>query len=70
MEKPDNHIVLIVEDNGIGFDVTKQTGRNERLGLVGMNERAALIGGKVEIESAKGKGTTIYAKVPAQFVNE
>jgi signal transduction histidine kinase len=35
-----------------------------------MSERAALIGGKVEIESKKGKGTTIYARVPLRFTNE
>lgn len=68
LEKPDHHIVLIVEDNGIGFEPNKKANRNKGLGLVGMMERAALIGGTVEIESAKGKGTTIYARVPAQFM--
>lgn len=70
LEKPDHHIVLIVEDNGIGFDPNKKTNRSKGLGLVGMIERAALIGGTVEIESAKGKGTTIYARVPARFTDE
>ena len=70
LEKLDNHIVLIIEDNGVGFSPNEKTNRSNRLGLVGMNERAALIGGKVEIESKKGKGTTIYARVPLQFTNE
>ncbi len=70
LEKPDNHIVLIIEDNGVGFALNEKTNRSNRLGLVGMNERAVLIGGKVEIESKKGKGTTIYARVPLQFTNE
>ena len=34
------------------------------LGLLGMQERAALIGGKVEIESSPGNGTTVYVRVP------
>jgi PAS domain S-box-containing protein len=64
--KKDN-IVLVVEDNGRGFN----PGRAERvstsgagLGLIGMRERAALLGGTLQIESAKGKGTTIIARVP------
>ena len=36
----------------------------DALGLVGMRERTALIGGEFEIESAPGKGTTIYVRVP------
>ena len=67
LEKPDNHIVLIVEDNGIGFEPARKANRDKGLGLVGMAERAAIIGGTVEIESAKGKGTTIFASVPAHF---
>jgi len=70
LEKPDHHVVLIVEDDGVGFEPGEKANRNKGLGLVGMGERAALIGGAVEIESAKGKGTTIYARVPAHFVNE
>ena len=70
LEKPDHHIVLIVEDNGIGFDPREKANRNKGLGLVGMGERAALIGGSVEIESEDGKGTSIYARVPAKFVDE
>lgn len=70
LEKPDNHIILIIEDNGVGFEPKKKANRSEGLGLVGMVERAALIGGTVEIESAKGKGTTIYARVPAQYTKE
>lgn len=70
LEKPDNHIVLIIEDNGVGFNLNEKVNRNKRLGLIGMNERATLVGGKVEIESALGKGTTIYSRVPLQFTSE
>lgn len=70
LEQPDHKIVLIIEDNGVGFTPKNKATRQKGLGLVGMAERVALIGGEVEIESAKGKGTTIYARVPAVFTNE
>lgn len=69
LETPGNEIVLIIEDNGIGFEATEKANKTTGLGLVGMSERALLIDGVVEIESAKGKGTTIYARVPADFMD-
>ncbi len=67
LEMVDDCAVLIIEDNGIGF---KKDGRNlagDRfggMGLIGMHERAALVGGTVEIESAAGAGTTVFARFP------
>ncbi len=37
------------------------------LNLIGMEERAALVNGEIEIESAKGNGTIIYVRVPARY---
>jgi two-component system, chemotaxis family, CheB/CheR fusion protein len=66
LERRDGHAVLVVEDDGVGFDVAEapvwEGGRG--LGLVGMRERAALLGGSAEFESEPGKGTTVYARVP------
>jgi signal transduction histidine kinase len=56
--------VLVVEDDGVGFDPEEKMAAGTSLGLVGMRERAALVGGSLEIESALGGGTTIYARVP------
>ncbi len=59
-------VLLIVEDDGIGFepeDLRRKDPR-ERLGLAGMHERAGLIGGVVSIESTLGKGTTLYLRLP------
>jgi PAS domain S-box-containing protein len=70
IEKPDDHIVLIIEDNGIGFKPSEKANKSEGLGLVGMGERALIIGGAVEIESKEGEGTTVYARIPAKFGNE
>lgn len=69
----DGTVKLIIEDDGIGFDREKRTkGSKETgggLGLLGMNERAALLGGTVEIESQPGRGTAIFVTVPLSFEN-
>jgi two-component system, chemotaxis family, CheB/CheR fusion protein len=67
LERRKDKVVLIVEDDGVGFDpanaaTVEQSGNG--LGLIGMRERAALVGGQIEIESAPGKGTTIFVRVP------
>jgi signal transduction histidine kinase len=51
---------LAVEDDGCGFDV--EAARDSRLGLFGMQERLALIGGTLAIHSAPGRGTRVCAK--------
>ncbi|MFN7928757.1 MAG: PAS domain-containing protein [Blastocatellia bacterium] len=73
LERRDFHLVLIVEDNGVGFDSQQKllsdiTDRG--LGLVGMRERATLIGGTLEIESSPGSGTTIFARIPISPANQ
>ena len=65
-------IVVVVEDNGKGFNTkvgARQKGSGQGLGLVGMRERAELLGGTLEIESTKGSGTTVIARVPARYVD-
>ncbi|HEY2899244.1 MAG TPA: PAS domain S-box protein [Polyangia bacterium] len=58
-----NAIRLVVEDDGRGFDVTEaQSGK--QLGLLGMRERAHLVGGLMTVESSPGAGTTICVTVP------
>jgi signal transduction histidine kinase len=63
----DDFAALIIEDDGVGFEKDEQAFGGKRaqgIGLIGMRERAALVGGSLEIESAKGAGTTVYAKFP------
>jgi PAS domain S-box-containing protein len=58
----DDKLIVIVEDDGIGFDPeTAMTGNH--LGLFGIRERAEMIDGKLVIESAPGKGTTLIVEV-------
>ncbi len=59
-------IILKIHDNGIGFDETKTKDKNT-LGLVGMKERASMLGGKLTIESSKENGTSILLEVPLKI---
>jgi nitrate/nitrite-specific signal transduction histidine kinase len=56
-------IELTIRDDGAGFDPTDRT---EGFGVLGMRERAELIGGTLAIESAPGQGTTVRATLPIQ----
>jgi signal transduction histidine kinase len=58
----DGRVVATVDDDGRGFDPSDA--RADALGLVGMRERLALVGGTLEVESTAGGGTTIAAQVP------
>ncbi len=67
LERKANRLVVIVEDDGKGFDVERllRSGSpEEKLGLFGMRERASLIGGELTIESSPGAGTTVFVEVP------
>jgi two-component system, NarL family, sensor histidine kinase UhpB len=54
---------LVVEDDGKGFDAAEILSEAQ-LGLVGMRERAHLVGGSMTLESSPGRGTTICISVP------
>ena len=51
-----------MSDHGVRFDVTEEQLANSGLGLLGMKERAALIGAQFDVESMPGQGTTIYLR--------
>ncbi len=62
-----SEVSLTVEDNGRGFDpeqAMQRNGRNAGWGLLGMRERASLIGGQVTVDSSPGQGTRIKVAVP------
>jgi two-component system sensor histidine kinase DegS len=63
------YVIVSVRDDGVGFDldmVRMSRARRPSLGLVGMRERAALLGGEVDIQSSPGQGTLVEAKIPLQ----
>ena len=67
VENQDGTLTLIIEDNGVGFepeDLTARSDGQNRMGLIGMRERASLIQGSLEIESHPGRGTTLFVRVP------
>jgi len=67
LERQANRLMVIVEDDGKGFDVDRLLrfgSPEEKLGLFGMRERASLIGGELTIESSPGAGTTVFVEVP------
>ena len=54
-------ITAVIEDDGRGFALDED---RDGLGLLGMGERLALLGGKLKLEPTRGAGTTIVAEVP------
>jgi len=63
LERRPDHVLLVVEDDGVGFDYGKASGAGRGFGLRGMQERAALGGASLEVESSTGKGTTILVRM-------
>lgn len=62
LERRGENVLLVIEDDGKGFETeTDETGGG--FGLVGMRERAALIGAQLEIESSAQAGTTIFVRM-------
>jgi len=66
LEKRGEKILLIIE-NGGGFNLEDKSNRRKGIGLIGMTERAGICGGTLEIESAPGKGTTVFVRFPIKL---
>jgi signal transduction histidine kinase len=62
LERRADHVLLIIEDDGVGFETTEAPGARQGFGLLGMQERAALVGATLQIESTGG-GTTILLRL-------
>jgi signal transduction histidine kinase len=58
-------LALAVQDDGVGFDPAAAT--TTMIGVLGMRERAAVVGGSLEIERTPGGGTTVLARLPLQL---
>lgn len=68
----EKNVRINVRDNGIGFDLDRRKEQRTRrpcLGLVGMEERAALLGGTVSVQSRPGYGTEVEALIPYHHVS-
>jgi signal transduction histidine kinase len=67
LEFSESQIVLLVKDNGKGFDtnvIFSPSGTTQNLGMLGMTERAEICGGSLEIKSAPWRGTAIKVEIP------
>lgn len=62
-------VLMEIQDNGIGFKLPGdwiELARHGHLGLVGMKERIDAADGKIQVNSAKGKGTTVQVEIPCE----
>jgi signal transduction histidine kinase len=61
-----SQVTLLIEDDGCGFEVTSQPRSRGPggLGMTGMQERIQLVGGRLLVDSARGRGTSVRATVP------
>ncbi|OIQ66005.1 oxygen sensor histidine kinase NreB [mine drainage metagenome] len=67
LRRQDDHMVLCVADDGAGFDVSAMRERASTggsLGILGMRERAILVGGELDIASSPGQGSTVELTCP------
>jgi two-component system sensor histidine kinase UhpB len=69
----ENRVILNIVDNGLGFDpnsVKEKAVQSHHMGILGMQERAELIGGSIELASTPGKGTRIQIGVPCAVAGD
>jgi len=58
----------IIQDNGVGFDVDRVLSRrgDTGMGLLGMRERLGILGGRIDVRSAPGRGTDVEVVIPLE----
>ena len=67
LEFLEDALVLVVKDDGIGFDVDQLTAKGGSFGLLGMKERAQLLEGTMELQSSPGEGTKVMFQIPVKY---
>ncbi len=73
MEFAEDRTEVTISDNGRGFELSDRVDdlpRSGKLGLAGIQERARLLGGTLEVQSTLAKGTTLIVKVPSQIMGK
>jgi signal transduction histidine kinase len=63
LERRGAAITLVIEDDGEGFDIDLMYEKTQALGLRGMRERVTPLGGRLDVESSPGVGTTLFVRV-------
>ncbi len=64
----DDRVTAVIEDRGRGFDPGRTSADGGGLGLVGMRERAVMLGGRVTVDSGPGAGTRVRIELPITAV--
>jgi signal transduction histidine kinase len=64
LEAQERSVVMVVEDDGVGFEVDDSRTGDKGIGIAGMRERSALIGATLQVESAPGEGTSVFLRCP------
>ncbi|MDP2956706.1 MAG: PAS domain S-box protein [Longimicrobiales bacterium] len=64
----DGRVAAVVEDEGRGFETSRASANGGGLGLVGMQERAVMLGGRVLVDSTPGVGTRVRIELPTSPV--
>ncbi|GEM_PF-2665062 len=67
IEAENGELILTISDNGVGI-TESQKSASRSLGLLGMRERAHLVGGEIQITGIAGKGTAVTVRVPTQVL--
>jgi PAS domain S-box-containing protein len=62
VERRDGAAVLVIEDDGVGFEPAEKDTAGSSMGLIGMEERASLINATLLVESSPGEGTTVFVR--------
>jgi signal transduction histidine kinase len=67
LQRMTSRVLIVVEDDGVGFDASDWRGlcrARGHLGLLGVEERASLLGGSLRVESSPGSGTSVFVEIP------
>ena len=67
IQPADNGVVVVIEDDGVGFDTNDSVASGRGLGLIGMEERVRSVGGRITLESEPGAGTRVVVVIPEAF---
>lgn len=66
----ESHLLMVIQDNGRGFDVARIAQTMSGTGLLNIRERAELLGGNVQIESHAENGTELIIEIPLKPIND
>ncbi len=64
IKRDEKSLIIIIKDNGKGFDTADSRNKGGGLGLVGLKERTQLLGGKLFVDSKINEGTKIEVRIP------